>query len=143
VASGRRTFLPGFVGKRRQGHQLILTDQAGARESSEREAQALAEADSRSGRTRGSQQQLDEIPRVLDARRRCTRRLQCVERVSLDERAMKRCERLDLADVVEHDESTADRDEHSHLAAVDLDGLSDSVQLLAAALEYVVHRAGV
>ena len=68
-------------------------------------------------------------------------RLERVERVALNERAVERGERLDLADVVEHDEATADRSEHPDLAAVHLDGPRDCVELFAAALEHVVHRA--
>ena len=72
-------------------------------------------------RAGSAEQQLDELARVLDRRRRRRRALRARRARSPERAAVKRGERLDLADVVEHDEATADRSEHPHLAAVHLD----------------------
>ena len=66
-----------------------------------------------------------------------------VERVAGDERVVQLGERLDVADVVEHDEAAADRGEHPDLAALHLDLARGAVDQVAAMLEDVMQRAGV
>ncbi len=100
MTSDRRPGLSGLVHKRGHGHQLALADQAGAGKPAEGESLALSKPDRRSGRTRGTEQQLDEVTRVIDRWQPRLGGVERVERVALNERAVKGGERLDLADVV-------------------------------------------
>ena len=140
AAGDRGAPLPWLVRKRGQGHELPLADQASTGKPSECEPHPLPQADGWSCRAGGAKKQVDEVPRVIDRRRRRGRGLERVERVALNERGVQSGERLDFADVVEHDEATPDRRQHADLAAAHFDRLHDGVELFASALEDVVHR---
>ena len=83
AAGDRRAPLPWLVRKRGQGYELALADQASAGQPAEREAQPLSQADGWSWRARSAEKQFDEVPRVIDRRRRRGRGLERVERIAL------------------------------------------------------------
>lgn len=142
---GRRTW-PATAGPSRRGsstNAVSVTSspsqtKAGAGKAAESEPQALTKPNRRCGRGGSIHQQTDEVACVVDRRRSRLRNVERIERITLNERTVKCGERLNLADVIKHDEATADGREHSHLAAMHLHPAGDGVQLLAAALEHIV-----
>src|SRR3954447_26131402 len=128
-----------LAGERGQLDELVAGDERGAAG----EADVAAHADAvtlRDARADdGVRERLDLAPR---GRLAGLARLECVERVPMDERGVQRGEDVGPAHVVEDRDRAADGSDRSDLAVVERDGVLEVAQLVAAPLVDVVHRAG-